>query len=249
MIHEPNAIDRLLAYGKGMGLEGPVGIRSAVGARFHKAADDQGRPEYVALANTDDVDLEDEVVDPRGADLSYISKNMKLFADHRYNAEDVVGSLRYINRYPNATDAKSQTAWQVRFKIARTEAGKTVQTIIEDTGGIGLSVGFLARDYGPPSSDEAKRYSKGGKQPRSIVRAWDWFELSATALPANKACQTQGVVYDEKHLGAIERLVTKGRISRAGAARVGLPIALERKTWRIVLPGPDHTVVIRKEPA
>jgi hypothetical protein len=247
MIHDLNAIDRLNQHGKDLGLEGPIGVRSMVGGSFTKAENPGGRPEYIAIANTDDIDLEDEVVVPSGADLSYIKKNMKLFADHRYNSEDVVGSLRYINRFPEPSNAKSQTAWQVRFKIARTDAGRTVETIIEDTQGIGLSVGFVAKEYGPPTADEAKRYTRDGKTPRSVVRKWDWFELSATPLPANKACQTMGVVYDEKHLAAIERLVTKGRITRSGAARFGLPITVDRKTWRIVLP--DGGVIHRSAKA
>lgn len=243
MIPNQNAIDRLLAYGKGLGLtEGPLGIKSTVGARFKRVDDPEtpSRPDYIAIANTDDLDLDDEIVMPSGANTSYIKANGKLFANHNYENADVVGSIRSMSAYPSTANHK---AWQVRIKLTTLEAGETVRKIIEETGTIGLSVGFFAREYGPPTPEEKKAYSVGAKTPRSIVRQWDWFELSATALPCNKACQTMGIATDEKHAAEIERLVTKGLISRNGAAKLGLPVGAERKFFRVSTP---HGVVLRQ---
>ena len=243
MIPNTTAIDRLIAYGKNLGLDdGPLGIKSSVGVRFKRVDDKEtpDRPDYIAFANTDDLDLDEEIVVPGGARLDYIKKNLKIFANHSYENDDVVGAIRSISAYPSTANHK---AWQVRFKLTTLEAGETVRKIIEETGTIGLSVGFFAREYGPPTPEEIKAYSVGTKRPRSIVREWDWFELSATALPCNKACQTTGIATDAKHAAEIERLVTKGAITRSGAARLGLPIGPERKFFRVVTP---EGVILRR---
>jgi hypothetical protein len=236
MIANNETLTRIAGRAKELGLpDGPIGIRSTLGGQFMRVEDanQPEAPDYIAFANTDDVDLEDEVVDPRGADLSYIRRNAKLFADHQYGTESVVGHIRAFSAFPSPQDHR---AWQVKFKLISTEAGRTVRTIIEETGSIGLSVGFIAREFGPPTAEEAKAYTKAARRPRSIIRKWDWFELSATALPANKACQTMGVVYDEKRLGEVESLVTKGLISRKGAAMLGFPVEHRRKFVPVATP-------------
>lgn len=243
MIAGKTQLDRLGQYARHLGIgDGPIGIKSTVGPRIRSYADTEEpeRPDFVAFANTDDIDLSDEVVDPRGADTTYIMANRKVFANHNYENDDVVGHLRWVKAYP---DVKAHRAWQVRFKLTTNRAGETVRKMIEETGGIGLSVGFYARSYGPPTDEEVKAYSVGSKRPKSIVRAWDWFELSATCLPCNVACQTKGMVLDGNGLIGMERLVTKGLIARDMAARLGLPIGAERKSFRIGYP--DGTVAIK----
>jgi hypothetical protein len=229
MILDNAAIDRLAAYAKSIGAEGSaLGIKSTV-QPMQRVKDGATGVDYYGIANSTDIDLEDEVVVPDGANRAYIQANGKMFADHKYGQSDVVGKIR---AYIPVMSGGSQSAWKVRFHLASTDAGMTAAKIIDELGGIGLSVGFFAKDYGPPSPDEKAAYSKGGKGPSSVVRAWDWFELSTTCLPANKACQAPKVTYDEKHAAQVEELVTKGTISRVGAHALGLPITPERTVFR-----------------
>lgn len=227
MMIQDDAISRLGAYAKSIGVpDGAVGVRSTVQPMV-RVKDGATGVDYYGTANTLDVDLEEEVVVPGGADLGYIGKNRMMFADHKYGISDAVGKIRAF--IPVLT-GDLQTAWKVRFHLTdATEAGRTAKALIDDLGSIGLSVGFIPIDRGPATADERERYGKGGKQPRNIVREWYWFELSPTCLPCNKVCHSETVRRDEKYAAEVERLVTKGRISREGASALGLPIRAERR--------------------
>ena len=242
---DTKTIDRITAYAKSIGFEGEVCVKSIVQPMIRRKEGIDGY-DYEGIANTDDVDLEGEVVRPDGADKDYLDANRSMFADHKYGTMDVVGKIRVFKRI---REGGRHRAWQVKFKLATTEMGLTTAKIIDELGGIGLSVGFIAREYGPPTAEEKTLYTKGGKSPHNIIRSWEWFELSTTALPANKACQTAAVTYDEKYAADVERLVTKGTITRAGASKLGLPITAERKVFavnprRVILP--DGSVVVRR---
>lgn len=185
--------------------------------------------DLVVVANTGDIDLDNEVVIPSGADTKYFERNRMIFADHQYDLSQVAGKMRHLHKYPTEADHK---AWRVRAHVNNNPIGNAVWTIVEETGQIGVSVGFIAKEYGPPDDEERKAYrGKDGSTPRSIVREWEWFELSFTALPCNVACQslamTQGKSADM--LNEVERLVTKGRIDRESAYLLGMPITPKRK--------------------
>lgn len=229
MLTDTKRYERLHAYAKGLGIDGDsVAVQFTRKSVTRVKAGDNGEVDYIAIANTDDIDLDEEVVVPAGADKTYIEANKMMFADHNYGTMDVVGKIRAITRYP---DGLPQTAWRVRFRLADTEVGKATRAIIDKFGDIGLSVGFFARDYGPPTPEEKKAYTKGGKTPNAVIRKWDWFELSTTPLPSNRACRVIGGEGSAKYASDIEGMVTKGLISRVGAARLGLPIGEERKVF------------------
>jgi hypothetical protein len=248
MIADRKTIDRVADYAKSLGLPGDgLGIKSTVQEFTRVKAGETGY-DYIAIANTVDIDLEDEVVRPDGADKTYLEANRMMFADHNYGTNDVVGKIRAISRVYGP--GGMQTAWKVRFRPSEsTEVGRTTKALIEELGGIGVSIGFIAQEYGAPTAEEKALFIQSGETLRSVVRAWKWFELSTTALPANKSCQTQGMVVDEKYAAEVERLVTKGVVTRQGASRLGLPITPERTMFpverkRIVLP--DGTALIRR---
>lgn len=223
-------LEKLRAFAAKAGVEpGAIGIRGVI-PEFVKVTDPHdGADDYYATANTADIDLDDEVVDPKGADLAYINRNRQLFADHDYALTSVVGVIRGFKAFPNTG---AQTAWRVRIKLNTTPLGQTARTIIREHGHIGLSIGFMARDYGPPTDAEAKAFGKGGKTPRSIVRAWDWFELSVTALPCNVSCQTGETAVDEKRVVDLVELVRKGVLDRECAAALGIPVEPKRRVFR-----------------
>jgi hypothetical protein len=205
-----------------------VGVVSSYGkgAELHTKSASR---ELIVVANTGDIDLDNEVVVPSGADTRYFERNRMIFADHQYDLGQVAGKMRRLDKYPSEADHKS---WRVRAYVNDNPIGNAVWTIVEETGQIGVSIGFIAKDYGPPDDNERKAYkSRDGSVPRSIVREWDWFELSFTALPCNVACQSLTVTEGKSAdmLNEVERLVTKGRIDRESAYMLGMPIAPKRK--------------------
>jgi hypothetical protein len=215
------------AFSKGVPGDGPIGIKGVL-PEFKAVSEPQsGRDDYLAIANTDDIDLDDEVVIPSGLSTTYIARNKQLFADHSYGTMDVVGSIRYFKKYPSPQE---HTAWQVRISLNESPLGLATRAIIENTGHTGLSIGFRAIDYGPPSEDETKRYTRDSKRPRSIVRSGEWFELSTTPLPCNVSCQTGvAIPSGEKRVTDLVDLVRKGIIDRECAAMLGIPVEARRK--------------------
>lgn len=139
--------------------------------------------DVVMIATTDATDLEDQVVLPEGADLSYFLGNRAVFADHEYTVDKAVAKLRNVGPWPNANH---QRGWKVRANIL---GGKMhplgdVCMSLAQHGILGCSIGMKVLDVGPPNRDERERYPNAA----SIVRSWLWLELSFTSLPCNADC-------------------------------------------------------------
>lgn len=190
------------------------------------------------VANTSDIDMEDEVVVPEGLDPSrYFDKNRAIFLDHRYETMYKIGIMR-SRVLVDGPDGRKQ--WQVNAYIMPTELGNAVWAMAEEGGGMPCSIGFSALDCGQPTPEESKKYTQRGMQPRSIVRKSDWIELSATAIPMNVSCQ--GVIGEpnKSALTLIDSLVSKSRITRNAAVMMGHVEAKRRFTVSMV----KHSAVV-----
>jgi phage head maturation protease len=161
----------------------PIGLLAGK-AKFIRT---KGRNDGVVevVATTDDVDLDDEVIVPTGADTEYFKRNASVFIDHCTRMESRVGVALAIRPWPSGLD---QRGWLVDISMDPTDAARDVIAKCQN-GGMGVSIGFRAIDRGTPTPDEVKRYSRAGKAPRSIVREWEWLELSFTPMPCNVACR------------------------------------------------------------
>ncbi len=174
----------------GLSADAKVGI---FGCFDTKAAMDteRGNNDVVAMASTDGIDLDEEVVLPEGGDLSYVTTNRKLFVDHCYDIEYAVASLRSITAVKSGG---KQRGWSIRSRLLQGDihkAARIVESICQQDG-IGMSIGFIADDAGRPDATEAKAYP-GAK---SIVRKWKMLEISFTCLPCNVSCQTMAGTQD-----------------------------------------------------
>lgn len=145
------------------------------------------------VATTDDVDLDDEVVVPGGANLAYFLRNGSVFVDHDTRFASRVGVQRSVRPFPTGS---SQRGWAVDIVM---DPGAFAQDVLAkaQSGGMGMSIGFRAKDWGKPTAEEVKRYTRDGKAPQSIVRTWDWLELSFTPMPCNVACRVVSVMEPE----------------------------------------------------
>jgi hypothetical protein len=138
------------------------------------------------VANTTDIDLESEVVDPDGAELDYILANRKVFVDHEYTVDRVVGKIRNIRRVVGDNDRT--IAWKVDMGTHGALGSEVVEAA--QAIGIGASIGFQALEFGPPTKEEIERFAKDGRVPDTVVRRWRWLELSLTHFPCNVSCQS-----------------------------------------------------------
>lgn len=149
----------------------------AFGTASVKAEADDTR-EVVVVATTSEVDLDNEVVLASGADRSYIDANRSVFADHQYDRAAYCGKIRRID--PIKGPDGEVTGWKVRIFFTRNALGdEMLRQARED--GIGVSIGFQALDWSPPTEDEKKRWPDAV----NIIRRWKWLELSVTQLPCN----------------------------------------------------------------
>ncbi len=217
-----NVIERIRKrHGMEDGVE--VGVRSSFGADA-VVDTESGNRDLIVVATTDDVDLDDEVVVPSGADTTYFFGNKRIFVDHEYTVDKYVAVLRKAMAYPSVNDHR---AWKVRMRVRPGPLGDDVLTIARESG-IGSSIGFEPIRSGPPTDDEKAQYAKAGRSPRSVVRQWRWLELSLTAMPCNVMCQGGMASVDSTRAVALDEMVTKGLIRRETARAFGLPDAPKR---------------------
>lgn len=207
----------------------PLGIAAC----FGKSAtiENDGRTVSI-IATTDDIDLTDEVVVPNGANDGYFRKNGKVFLDHHYDMDHLIGGLRDIKAFTNL--ATGVNGYKIRTYILPGPAGDAILSIVKEIG-IGASIGFRATDYGRPTGDEMKAYSRNGRECKSVVRRWDWLETSLTAFPCNVACQGGGMSKDESRKSFLDEMVRKSKISREGAYLLGLKEAEIKPRVRVVI--------------
>lgn len=204
-----------------------VGIRAVEHVKIEEV--DERQSELIVIANTDDVDLEQEVVVPSGADQdSYFFANKKMFVDHDTSTEKCVAVMRSCRPFPSPSNHRQ---WRVRCRVFRNQGNQLADDIwkMAITDGIGVSIGFIPKDYGSVTDTESKTYP--GAQ--SIIRSWHWLELSFTAFPCNVACQSADVVTSMDRSAELTELVCKGRISPATAQALG--IAYPPRKRRIVI--------------
>ena len=229
-----------------------VGVVSSFGKDAEIDARDNRTRDIVATLTTTDIDLDNEILVAKGANHDYLRENGVMFADHNYSLQDYVGDIRAVTPIYGA-DKENPRGWRVRFHVCDTLAGESVQKIVEHRGKIGISIGFVAEDYGPPTNDELKHYTQNGRAPASIVRRFRSFEGSATLLPCNVKCQAvsaegakaifkTGQVQDEL-LHDVDDLVSKGVITREGAYLLGMPITPKRKVFAVSDPNPRRSVL------
>ena len=74
-----------------------VGVVSSYGKGAELETKTDSR-ELIVVANTGDIDLDNEVVVPSGADTRYFERNRMIFADHQYDLSQVAGRLAVLFR-------------------------------------------------------------------------------------------------------------------------------------------------------
>lgn len=155
-----------------------VGIKAVEAQDINIVRDERDGPngdyfEFTAIANTAAVDLDDEVVVPEGADTSYFFKYRTLYLNHDMGAP--VGTLRSADLIPSK-------GWMIRCIVKGvTQIARDTRELIREGMIRGVSIGFVATDYGAPTRKEIERYGPHS----NIIRRWRWLETSPTPMPCN----------------------------------------------------------------
>jgi hypothetical protein len=152
-------------------------LRIIAGEASAKAEVTADSRDLVVVANTARIDMDNEVVVPEGGRLGYFGENRSVFFDHMYDDASFVGKVR--RGYPKLVGGE----WSVRFTVRRNERGDQLLRDAEDFG-VSVSIGFDVLKAGEPTPEEVEQYG-GGKSFGSIVREWEWAELSVTWMPSN----------------------------------------------------------------
>lgn len=221
---------RILDKHPALGKDAAIGVVSSF-CQEQSVADRPNGLDITLVATTQDIDLDREVVKPEGADTSYFFNNRSIFVDHYYDFEHCVGKLR--SALP-ISKGGVQTGWRITFHLfplKKNPFAADIETFARDNA-LACSIGFNAIDAGKPTAAEVLRFKQGDQTPRSVVRAWEWLELSITMFPCNVMARQVGFSASEEKewVGEVGRkraeylrgMLSKGRISEAGAAAFGL---------------------------
>lgn len=149
-----------------------------------------------AVATTNYTDLDEEVLLPGGADMTYIEANRKIFADHWYDTEHAVGKVKTLTITAQGIilDARMLTGPEHPMAAAVTSMARQI--------GIGVSVGFDPTNWGDPTAEEKRRYPNA----KCIIREYRLLEVSFTPMPCNVSCQSLAVTADDSLAAPVKRL-------------------------------------------
>lgn len=222
-----------------------------VGIKMGATADEKNR-DLIVTANTDQVDLDTEIVVPAGADTTYYDTRRANFLDHNYSFEMHVGSMRSFKRFPSDGE---QRAWVNRshiFNGLKSPYADDLWTVSQQSG-IGSSIGYEEIEGSPPTKSDPVRYQKSAW----VTRKWRMLELSFTALPCNVGCHDHHEhSMDESKMALFDEMITKGRarggIELKSALAMGFPhtpkpsmvVTAEHKQKVISLPRPKQRVIV-----
>ena len=190
-----------------------------VGLKFGVAVDaryDSANREYVVVANTADVDLDREVVLPKGClernggSMDYFLRNRKIFWSHEYD-QLAVGEIRHDPQFK-----KSGGGWFIRVRMAQTALADDLVRLMEDRMFPGSSIGFMALDSRFPTEQDLKAFGDHDR----LISSWHWLETSLTFMPCNPGCHGLADTGTEV---ALARAVDQRRIAAKSAYVFGLP--------------------------
>lgn len=188
-------------------------------------------------ATTTDIDSDQEVVVASGADPKSRFFSLKnVFVDHHYDTGSFIGKMR--KTLPVYGMGGEQNGWKVQFEVyplTKSEYADDILTIAERNG-LTVSIGMQGYDFGKTTNAEKMKYRQGSVVPISIVRTYNWLELSTTMMPANLSCRQIGhgddlVIGEEamKRIDLFDNLLCKGEIKRATADALGFSALTQKR--------------------
>jgi len=155
--------------------------------KTYEAADlqvNEGKREVISIINTDAVDRDSEVVQPKGMKRKNFAGNPVVFTNHDYRSLPVGKSL-WIKESDNKLIAKTYVSDQ-------TQLARDVFGLMQDGILNAFSIGFNSlRSSAPTTAEINKRPDLKGV--KTIHREWELLEYSIVGIPANPEAVTLAV--------------------------------------------------------
>ena len=143
-------------------------------------ADDEERSS-TELISTADVDRDNEILLPRGVDLTYYKQNPQVLWAHQYNVPPI-GRAVWVKKKPEGLLAKTI--------YATTELATEIWELVKGGFLPARSVGFIPIESHEPDEKELRKYpDRTGA--RRVIDKWELLEYSVVPVPSNRqALQT-----------------------------------------------------------
>lgn len=216
-----------------------VGFASSYGQGSQITDAPDGGMTLSLVITTDAVDLDGDIVDPRGADWSYWNqRGLPVYLEHQYGICETVGKGRKDSLKMGAV-APGVTGWTIKVGLIKNELGLAVAAYVREFGQIGSSIGFRCLDSRTPTAEESNRIGLGGGRATRTITKWLGLENSLTCNPCNTLSGGYQTGEPAKMLNNLDRLVTKGLITKSAARALGLPeqrvIVVRNEQRRVVV--------------
>jgi HK97 family phage prohead protease len=136
--------------------------------------------EFTAIISTSDMDLDNEVLLPTGANMKEFKGNPILLFNHDKNMP--IGKALSVRKSGNGLKATAKLAEGI-------DTVDNIWKLIKQGILKGISVGFLVEERRAPTSDDLKMF---GKNVRSVISKWKLLEFSVVSVPCNSAALITG---------------------------------------------------------
>lgn len=157
---------------------------------------DEKEMTLTAFVSTAARDRYDEVLDPKGVDLSNYNKNPVVLWAHKYDIPPI-GKALWTKRNEEGVISK--------LKFANTPFGQEIFNLYKEGFLKAFSVGFMPIEY---------EDGDGKKTPRRTYKKWEMLEYSAVPVPANPealALAVQRGICSEETRKAFDMLIPEER--------------------------------------
>jgi phage head maturation protease len=146
---------------------------------------DEGKREAIFTINTNAIDRDGEVVQPKGMRKKDYQGNPVVFANHSYMFDPKalpIGTTKWIK---SGTDSNGNDALIAKAYISdKTQEARDVFALLQDGVMKASSIGFSTNKASRPTTQEINARPEL-KQCKNIVRDWNLHEWSIVGIPCN----------------------------------------------------------------
>tara|TARA_Y100000310_G_scaffold321710_1_gene379715 strand:+ start:324 stop:1214 length:891 start_codon:yes stop_codon:yes gene_type:complete len=146
-----------------------------------KSEADEEERSSTELISTKDVDRDNEILLPRGADLTYYKQNPQVLWAHQYNVPPI-GRAVWVKKKSEGLLAKTI--------YAATDLATEIWELVKGGFLPARSVGFIPIESHEPDEKELRKYPERTGA-RRVIDKWELLEYSVVPVPSNRqALQT-----------------------------------------------------------
>ncbi len=142
-----------------------------------KGTDEEERSS-TELINTADIDRDNEILMPKGADLSHFKKNPQVLWAHDYH-QPPIGRAAWVKRDTASKGLLAKTIY------ATTDFAEDIWKLVSGKFLPARSVGFIPMEWHEPDEKEIARHPERAGA-RRVYDKWELLEYSVVPVPSNR---------------------------------------------------------------